>query len=175
MRRLVAIIGILASLVLVACGGNDSDTTTGPAPPAGSKTRAAASDPEAKGDKGRHESVRGTEIVIADSQFGPVLFGPKEQAIYLFDKESSDESRCYGACADAWPPVLTRSEPRAGEGVERKLLGTTRRDDGSMQVTYSGHPLYYYVDDPPGEVLCHGVEEFGGLWLVVDPSGEAVQ
>ena len=44
-----------------------------------------------------------------------------------------------------------------------------------MQVTYSGHPLYYYVDDPPGEVLCHGVEEFGGLWLVVDPSGEAVQ
>ena len=119
--------------------------------------------------------MRGTEIVIADSQFGSVLFGPKEQAIYLFDKESSDASRCYGACADAWPPVLTRGEPRAGEGVEGKLLGTTRRDDGSMQVTYSGHPLYYYVDDPPGEVLCHGVEEFGGLWLVVDPSGEAVQ
>ena len=64
---------------------------------------------------------------------------------------------------------------RPGSGVDAKLLGTTERDDGSTQVTYAGHPLYYYVDDPPGEVLCQNVEEFGGLWLVVEPSGDAVQ
>ena len=71
--------------------------------------------------------------------------------------------------------MLTDGGPRAGAGLDPKLLGTTERDDGSTQVTYNGHPLYYYVDDPPGEVLCQNVDEFGGLWLVVKPSGDAVQ
>ena len=71
--------------------------------------------------------------------------------------------------------MLTKGDPGAGDGVEAKLLGTTERDDGSTQVTYRGHPLYYYVDDPAGEVLCHNVDEFGGRWLVVEPSGTPVQ
>ena len=70
--------------------------------------------------------------------------------------------------------MLTDGQPQAEGGVDAKLLGTTTRDDGSTQVTYGGHPLYYYVDDPVGEVLCHNVEEFGGLWLVLEPGGDAV-
>jgi predicted lipoprotein with Yx(FWY)xxD motif len=68
--------------------------------------------------------------------------------------------------------VLTDGDPRVGAGVDAKLLGTTERDDGSTQVTYAGHPLYYYVDDPQGQVLCHNVEELGGTWLVVEPGGD---
>jgi predicted lipoprotein with Yx(FWY)xxD motif len=113
-------------------------------------------------------------IKLGDSQYGGVLFGPEDGAIYYFDKEQGSASACYGACAQAWPPVLTDGAPRAAGGVEQSLLGTTEREDGSSQVTYAGHPLYYYVDDPPGEVLCHDVEEFGGVWLAVQPGGEPV-
>ena len=63
---------------------------------------------------------------------------------------------------------------RAGDGARKGLLGTTRRRNGKLQVTYAGHPLYYYKDDSPGRILCHNVEEFGGLWLVVKPNGSAV-
>jgi predicted lipoprotein with Yx(FWY)xxD motif len=141
----------------------------------GASHGATSGDPEATGGRAKEQTGSSAEVVAADSQYGSVLFDAEQQAIYLFDKETSDTSRCYGACAEAWPPVLTEGNPRAGEGVDAKLLGTTERDDGSTQVTYRDHPLYYYVHDPPGEVFCHEVEEFGGLWLVVDPSGEAVE
>ena len=179
MSRLLAIAVILASLALAACGGDeDSETTTGQAPSTGNQGGAAecaAADRKASGGGSKGQAGSGTEVVAADSQYGSVLFNSERQVVYLFDKETSETSRCYGACAEAWPPVLTEGDPRAGDGAEAKLLGTTEREDGSTQVTYNGNPLYYYVDDPPGEVLCHGVEEFGGVWLAVDPGGEVVQ
>jgi predicted lipoprotein with Yx(FWY)xxD motif len=101
-----------------------------------------------------------------------MLFDRAGQAIYLFDKESTSRARCYGGCAEAWPPVLTDGVPRAGGAARTDLLGTTRRRDGSTQVTYAGHPLYYYAHEGPGQVLCHDVVEFGGRWLVVTPSGD---
>ena len=187
MKWLLACAGVLVSLALVACGGDDDSTTTA-APAAEAESDASGStnagpkngqsgggEREQAGSGSDGQAGSGTEIVIADSQYGSVLFGANEQAIYYFDKETSETSECYGACAEAWPPVITDGDPQAGEGIDSKLLGTTERDDGSTQVTYAGHPLYYYVDDPPGEVLCHNVEEFGGLWLAVQPSGEAVQ
>jgi len=70
--------------------------------------------------------------------------------------------------------VLTDGKPRAGGTVDPKLLGTTPRSDGSTQVTYGGHPLYYYAHEGPDEVTCHNVDEYGGLWLVVKPNGVAV-
>jgi len=69
---------------------------------------------------------------------------------------------------------VTDGAPVAGGGADGELLGTTERPNGEVQVTYDGHPLYYYVDDAPGTILCHNVDEFGGLWLVVQPDGEAV-
>jgi predicted lipoprotein with Yx(FWY)xxD motif len=64
---------------------------------------------------------------------------------------------------------------RAGAGTKRSLFGTTRRRDGRRQLTYAGKPLYYYVHDPVGQVLCQNVFEFGGLWLVVRPTGKLVR
>jgi predicted lipoprotein with Yx(FWY)xxD motif len=114
-------------------------------------------------------------VKVAASETGDILFDGDDQAIYLFDKEGSSRSECYGACAQAWPPLLTNGRPRPGPGLQATLLGTTERRDGRTQATYNGHPLYSYVSDGPGQVLCHNVEEFGGLWLVVDPAGNAVQ
>jgi len=160
-----------AGVVLAGCGGDDDSSDS--ASTTGEATEAAAPS-GGYGAPPADTAANGTSIKVSDSQFGQILFDADDQAIYLFDKESGPTSECYGACAEAWPPVLSEGEPEAGAGAKASLLGTTDRTDGSTQVTYNGHPLYYYVDDPPGEVLCHDVEEFGGLWLVVDPSGEAV-
>jgi predicted lipoprotein with Yx(FWY)xxD motif len=117
---------------------------------------------------------RGATVKVVDSQFGRVIADKRSEAFYLFDKEKGKRSRCYGDCAVAWPPVLTKGKPRVGTGADADLLGTTKRRHGRLQVTYNGHPLYYYKDDEPGRILCHNVNEFGGRWLVVNPRGDAV-
>jgi predicted lipoprotein with Yx(FWY)xxD motif len=175
MTRLLAIATTLSLLALAGCGGDDNDSEGAPAAETTAATETEASEEEKPGGGNAAAGGQGTTIKTGDSQYGTILFDGDDQAIYLFGKETSDRSECYGACAEAWPPVLTEGEPRASGSVEAGLLGTTKRDDGAAQVTYDGHPLYYYVDDGPGEVLCHNVEEFGGLWLVVEPGGEAVQ
>jgi predicted lipoprotein with Yx(FWY)xxD motif len=114
----------------------------------------------------------GITIATAGSDFGQVLFDGTGQAIYLFGKETTPVPDCYGDCAVAWPPVLAEGSPVAGTGTMADLLGTAPRTDGSIQVTYAGHPLYYYAHEGKNVVTCHNVSEFGGLWLVVTPTGE---
>jgi len=119
-------------------------------------------------------SRAGTKVVLRESQFGKILFNSDRQAIYLFDTEDSTKPRCYGDCAAAWPPVYANGKPRLGRGLDPDLVGTTERRNGRRQITYGGHPLYYYAHEGPGQVLCHDIEEFGGLWLVVKRSGKPV-
>jgi predicted lipoprotein with Yx(FWY)xxD motif len=179
MVRLLAITGICTALVFAACGDDDDDSaaTQSETPAAettadGSAGSEQGSDQGGQSDGGDGSSEPGIEITTADSQFGEALFDADQRAIYYFDKEQGEQSECYGDCAVAWPPVLTEGEPQAGGGADAKLLGTTERGDGSTQVTYAGHPLYYYVDDPAGQIACHNVSEFGGLWLAVQPNGD---
>ena len=113
----------------------------------------------------------GTKIIAAASDFGTILFDASGQAIYLFDVEDTTEPRCYGTCADAWPPVLTDGAPVAGQRVKDSLLGTTKRTDGTSQVTYNGHPLYFYAHERRHEVKCHDVFLNGGTWYAVHPEG----
>jgi predicted lipoprotein with Yx(FWY)xxD motif len=117
-------------------------------------------------------SAAGTKITVSGSQFGSMLWGPKRQAIYVFQRDGFQRSRCYGECARAWPPVYTTGKPVAGRGARRALLGTIRRRDGRLQVTYRGRPLYYYAHEGAGQVLCHNVDLNGGLWWVVDANGK---
>jgi len=117
-------------------------------------------------------TATGVTITTAGSDFGEVLFDGTGQAIYLFDKETTGVPDCSGDCAVAWPPVLTSGSPVAGAGTVTDLLGTTPRTDGSTQVTYAGHPLYYYAHEGKNVVTCHKVSEFGGMWLVVTPTGQ---
>jgi predicted lipoprotein with Yx(FWY)xxD motif len=123
----------------------------------------------------RRRPGQGKTLKVVSSSYGRVVADRRGEALYLFDRERTKSSRCYGECARAWPPVLTRGRPRAGRGVKARLLGTARRANGKLQVTYRNHPLYYYVADAPGRILCQNVDEFGGLWLVVKPSGSPVR
>ena len=161
----------LLVLGVAGCGGDDtgaSATTT----PATTSTVTTASETVARPARNR----RGKAVKVMNSRYGRMLFDARGRAIYLFTREPGTKSRCYGECAVAWPPVFTRGKPRARTGVDADLLGTTRRRDGRRQVTYNGHPLYYYVTDTkPGQITCQDIAEFGGTWLVVDPQGNAIQ
>ena len=101
-----------------------------------------------------------------------MLFDGSGQAVYLFDLEPTSTPGCYDACAEAWPPVLTQGEPVAGLGVENSMLSTTERTDGTVQVTYNDHPLYFYKHEEKREVKCHDVFMNGGKWYVVKPDGD---
>lgn len=167
---------VMISLVIVAvltgCGSGsddeaeDNNATQAPTTASPDTSETATSGPD------RSERA-GTVVTTDPSNYGTMLFDESGQAIYLFDRETSQRPRCYRGCAEAWPPVFTKGEPQADGRVESSLLGTTRRKDGSLQVTYAGHPLYFYAHEGEHEVLCHNVDEFGGLWLVVQPDGDA--
>jgi predicted lipoprotein with Yx(FWY)xxD motif len=129
----------------------------------------AASGPSA----GRARS--GALVKVVSSRYGRVVADSHGEALYLFTKDGRGASRCYADCAKAWPPLLTTGPPRAGNGIAAPGLGTMHRSDGRRQVTYRGRPLYYYVGDKPGVILCQNVNEFGGDWLVVAPSGKPIR
>ena len=169
MRRFALLLLPLAAVALMVagCGDDDSDGSASGSDPAMQKSEGGAMREEAS------MTAKGTRVKVVSSDYGRVIADGKGEAFYLFDKEGSKKPRCYGACASVWPPVLTKGKPVAGSGAKQSLLGTTKRANGKLQVTYAGHPLYYYVDDSPGTILCHDVAEFGGLWLVVKPDGQA--
>ena len=117
-------------------------------------------------------------ITAAKSRYGTVLFDGKGRVLYGFTHDRRGKpSRCYGACAAAWPVYYKAAgKLRAGKGVKQKLIGTVRRKNGRLQLTYNGWPLYYYVSDVhAGQISCQNVDEFGGLWLVVSPVGRLVR
>jgi predicted lipoprotein with Yx(FWY)xxD motif len=121
-----------------------------------------------------HDTASPT-VTVRSSDYGRILFDGSNRVLYAFTRDPSRKSTCYGACAAAWPPYIVRGRRQAGQGAVRSLLGTTTRRDGRRQLTYAGKPLYYYVHDRPGQVLCQNVREYGGLWLVVRPSGHLVR
>lgn len=114
-------------------------------------------------------------VKAATSQYGKIVWAGNGRALYSFSADRKNRSNCYGSCAKAWPPLLTKGKPRGLKGVNSKLLGTTRRKDGSRQVTYKGHPLYFYEGERAGQVKCQGVNNAGGLWLVVSPAGKPIR
>jgi len=163
------VLSLLASaLVAAGCGGSDD-----PADQATAGNQAKATPPgDAAGDQASASGRRrGPRLELRDSQLGPVLFDGRDRALYLFTRDPKRQTRCYGDCAQAWPPFYAKGRPRAGRGVDRSLVGTIRRRDGRRQVTYRGQPLYFYVHDPKGEVLCNNVVEFGGTWFAVTAGG----
>jgi predicted lipoprotein with Yx(FWY)xxD motif len=103
---------------------------------------------------------------------GTVLVDGKGRTLYLFRKDKKNTSRCSGACAADWPPLITTGKAKVSGLVRKSLLGTTKRDDGKTQVTYAGHPLYLYIGDlKPGDMNGQGVSAFGARWYAVTPSG----
>jgi predicted lipoprotein with Yx(FWY)xxD motif len=121
-------------------------------------------------------SVSRPTLKAQSSRFGKVLFDGRGFVLYAFTRDHG-RSACYGACAKAWPPYFApKGTLRVGSGVKLSLLGTVKRRDGRRQITYAGRPLYYYVGDTrAGQILCQDVDEYGGTWLIVRPSGKLVR
>ncbi len=115
-------------------------------------------------------------ITVHNSRYGHVLFDGRGFVLYAFTRDTRGHSACYGACARAWPPYLVKRPLKPASGVKGSLVGTTKRRGGSLQLTYAGRPLYFYVGDrKPRQILCQNVSEFGGLWLVIRPTGQLVR
>jgi len=111
-------------------------------------------------------------LTVRSSEYGKAIFDSRARVLYVFSADHGSRSACYGACAKAWPPMLTKGAPTAGAGVHANLLGTTKRKDGSLQVTYNHHPLYYYEADKRGKIMCQHANMHGGFWYVVKPNGQ---
>ena len=117
----------------------------------------------------------GVKVGLAKTPLGRILVDSKGITLYDFVVDKGTTSACYGACAALWPPLLTHGKPVAGPGVKASLLGTTKRKDGKLEVTYGGHPLYYFVSDrKPGQTTGQGVDQFGGPWWVINAKGKEV-
>jgi predicted lipoprotein with Yx(FWY)xxD motif len=144
-------------LLAAACGGSSPSTSAASPSPS----------PAATGEK---------IAVATNAKLGSFLVDEKGMTVYLFVADTTKQSTCYTSCAAIWPPVLTDGAPQAGTGAQASLLGTTTRTDGKVEVTYAGHPLYYFIKDKaPGDVTGQAINGFGALWWVLSPSGAAIE
>jgi len=152
MQSKLTLTGAIAALTVIAgCGGSTAGTSPTPA-------------------------ATGTTISVAtNAKLGQILVDASGKTIYLFVADTGTSSTFYTSCAAIWPPVLTTGAPQAGAGAQASLLGTTARTDGTTEVTYAGHPLYYFIQDKAaGDAKGQGINGFGGLWWVMSPSGAAM-
>ena len=115
-------------------------------------------------------------VDVRKTDLGRILVDAQGRTLYLFEADKNDKSACSGACASAWPPLTAAGTTAVGTGAVAKLLGTTKRSDGSMQATYRGHPLYLYQgDSAAGQTNGEGSNAFGAGWYVLAPSGKKVE
>jgi predicted lipoprotein with Yx(FWY)xxD motif len=122
------------------------------------------------------QSAQPVTVSTASTSLGTFLVGPDGKSLYLFEADTSSQSTCSGACAQGWPPITTNGPPVAGSGVMQSLLSTSPRGDGTMQVVYNGHPLYYFAGDTKaGDTNGEGLNAFGAGWDVVSPAGDKIE
>jgi predicted lipoprotein with Yx(FWY)xxD motif len=121
--------------------------------------------------------AEGANLEVSEKEpFGKYLTDAEGMSLYLFEADGDLNSTCYDACAQAWPPLLSEGEPTAGEGVDKGMLATFKRTDGSTQVAYNAKPLYYFArDESAGDTKGQDIEGFGAEWYLVSPEGEKVE
>jgi predicted lipoprotein with Yx(FWY)xxD motif len=148
------------ALLAAACGGNGGGYGAGNAPPATTATAPATP----------------TTLDLANSSLGKILVDSRGRSLYLFEADTGTTSTCTSeGCVAEWPPFIAGGNPQVGAGLAANQLGTTTRGDGQQQVTYRGHPLYYFAgDSQPGSTEGQGLNDNGGLWYVVRTDGTPV-
>jgi len=174
---IVAAAGI--GLLAAACSSGSSTTTSSPATssPASSSAAAAPASTQASSPAATGQASGAATVSLAAISGIPAkaLVAGNGRTLYLFQADKNGTSACSGACAAAWPPVTVTGSPQAGSGVSQSLLGTIKRADGTMQVTYNGHPLYFFTADTAGGTAHgQGVKAFGAEWYVVNATGSKI-
>jgi predicted lipoprotein with Yx(FWY)xxD motif len=175
----------LSAVAIAGCGGGDSTSGGGGVYGGGGESTSESSSSDASsggryggggGEKTTASSEGGGAGVVKAAKvgdLGTIIVNSAGLTLYDFHKDKGGTSACYGACAGAWPPLLTEGEPKAEAGAMASQLGTTKRKDGSVQVTYNGWPLYTYAGDKaPGEANGNDIDQFGAEWYALQPNGE---
>jgi predicted lipoprotein with Yx(FWY)xxD motif len=167
-RPLVALAALVAAALVAGCGGGNSGS-------GGSSTSGGGSSTSGGGSSTSGGQASQATVSTASTSLGSILVDGTGRTLYLFQKDQPNQSACSGACVSAWPVDQTSGTPKAGSGVKASLLGTIKRTDGTTQVTYNKHPLYYYSgDSQAGQQNGQGLNAFGALWYVVGPAGNQV-
>ena len=170
--RIGAVTALIGVSVLVAACGSSASTTTTAAAAGGSTATATTSTATAT-----PAAAKGAAVTVSTTSgpHGTFLTGAGGRALYLWVADAKGMSSCSGACAKAWPPLTTHGKPAASGSVKASELGTIKRSDGTEQVTYNGHPLYYFEGDPKsGTTTGQGSDAFGAKWWLVTPAGAAI-
>jgi predicted lipoprotein with Yx(FWY)xxD motif len=164
------------ALAASACSSSaTSSSNSATAQPPSSSAPAQASSPSAAASASSSGSAETVDLKSISGIPGTALVDEDGKALYLWEADKNGTSTCNGPCAAAWPPVTTSGPPQAGSGVDKSLLGTVKRADGTEQVTYNGHPLYYYVGDTgPGTAKGQGSKDFGASWYVLNAKGSKI-
>jgi predicted lipoprotein with Yx(FWY)xxD motif len=162
---------VTAVMAAAGCSSGSSSSSTQPAAPASSAGAGYGAAPSSA-----PASAAAATVKTGTSSLGTILTGATARTLYLFEKDTGGKSACSGACTQVWPPLLSSGAPTAVAGVSTSLLGTVKRTDGTVQVTYAGHPLYYFVGDTkPGDIKGQNLHSFGADWYVVSPAGKKVE
>ena len=166
----LAALAVAGALVLAACGGSGTSSSSG----SGSTPSYGAAKPSTSNTS--TSSGAASVVSTKTSSLGTFLVDANGRTLYLWDADHGAKSTCSGACAQAWPPLTTTATPKASGAVKTSLLGTTKRTDGTREVTYAGHPLYLFAGDTQaGQTTGQGSNGFGAPWWVVTPTGKALQ
>jgi predicted lipoprotein with Yx(FWY)xxD motif len=174
----IGALALVAAMVIAGCGGGggSSSTTTESSEPAAAETEAPKEEAAAKPAAEAEPEGEATPISLGEAAgVGQILVDEEGMTLYYFqkDQKGSGKSKCEGACAQAWPPLLTEGKPEAMKGVKAAMLGTIKRDDGTTQVTYAGWPLYTFVEDKkPGEDNGTDSKGFGASWYPLHSNGK---
>jgi len=168
---LPALAALALGIAAAGCGGSSSSSAT----PAASGTNASSGSSGAYGyggGGGSSTSSSAVTVKTASSPLGTILVDQDGKTLYLFEADSMNKSNCSGGCLTLWPPVMANGKATAGSGVSAGMIGTAT---GSSQVTYAGHPLYWFSGDTAaGDTNGEGLTDFGGAWYAVSPAGKAV-
>lgn len=169
-----AIAAIVMAAAVAGCEGESPDGDTSGAPETQPAETRAAPEPEPARETAGEVALR----VVETPQHGMHLADADGRALYLLKADAENASSCHDACAEAWPPFLASdgNPPAMGPAVQESLIGTVKRQLGAMQVTYNGHPLYYYAKDrEPGDAHGQDVTDEWGEWYLVTPEGDALE
>jgi predicted lipoprotein with Yx(FWY)xxD motif len=174
--RTALLVALAAGAALIVAGcGSSSDTTSSSSGGGGSLYGSGGSGSSTtSGSQGGAAAAGDGVVSVANNpKLGKIIVNSKGFTLYDFHKDKGTKSACYGGCAKVWPPLTSSGAPKAEGGALASKLGTTKRSDGTTQVTYAGHPLYTYVSDKkPGDTTGNDFTSFGGEWYALTPSGE---
>ncbi len=172
---------VVALALLAGCGSSSKTTGSAGTPATSSAAASSGASPYSHASSTATTAAStaagaGMLITSKHDKLGTILAaGPKKLTVYLFEADKGAASACSGACAAAWPPVTTSGAPQSSASAVAADLGTITRSDGSRQVTYKGHPLYYFIKDKDaGDAYGQGSKAFGADWYVLAPSGDKV-